>query len=543
LLFAAILAIDCLIVCALPHSIGARLFGAFRTFGFILTRCGILSYAAFLALGYSRLKAYRESIPFNAPLFVGHLVCVAVVCLARLASLHAFGALAESTAGLLIARAAVLLGIAQLALACLPHKYWITAIRISSPAWFFALLAGALGSALILPFWSLWQVAGSGAGALQVLTFRAVSATLRLFSPGIIVDPSTFTIGTQRFSVTIMDACSGLEGLGLVLAFTTVWLVWFRKEIRFPQALLLVPCALVCVWLLNIARLCALILIGDAVSPAVAMVGFHSQAGWIAFTAVAIAFSMAVQKLPWVRRTPSHAAHPGGASRPAGAQTAVEEGLVQASGESPTTPAYLVPFLAILAASFVSRAASGYFEWLYPLRFVSAFFAIWFFRAELRKLNWRFGWLAPFAGTAIFLVWIASSWWAKEPSPSPLGAALAALAPSARLTWISFRVAAAVLTVPIAEELAFRGYLARRFINREFDQVSFRRLTALSMVVSSAVFGLLHGRHWMEGVLAGLAYAAVLKWRGRFGDAVVAHATSNLLLAAWVLSRGDWALW
>src|SRR5208283_5111875 len=101
-------------------------------------------------------------------------------------------------------------------------------------------------------------------------------------------------------------------------------------------------------------------------------------------------------------------------------------------------------------------------------------------RAELRKLNWRCGWLAPLTGTAIFLVWIASSWWAKEPSASQLGAALAALAPSARFTWIAFRVAAAVVTVPIAEELAFRGYLARRLINREFDQVSFRSLTALS---------------------------------------------------------------
>ena len=39
--------------------------------------------------------------------------------------------------------------------------------------------------------------------------------------------------------------------------------------------------------------------------------------------------------------------------------------------ESPATRAYLIPFLAILAASFVSKAAAGYFEWLYPLRFVS----------------------------------------------------------------------------------------------------------------------------------------------------------------------------
>ena len=53
----------------------------------------------------------------------------------------------------------------------------------------------------------------------------------------------------------------------------------------------------------------------------------------------------------------------------------------------------------------------------------------------------------------------------------------------------------------------------------------------------------MHGQHWIAGMLAGLAFAALSKWRGRIGDAVVAHATSNLLLGAWVLLRGDWAQW
>ena len=110
-------------------------------------------------------------------------------------------------------------------------------------------------------------------------------------------------------------------------------------------------------------------------------------------------------------------------------------------------------------------------------------------------------------------------------------------------------MAAAVITVPIAEELAFRGYLARRFISREFDAVSFSGLTLLSICLSSAVFGLEHMKNLMDwqhlllGTLAGLAFAAALRWRGRMGDAVAAHAVSNLLLAVWVLGFGDWAQW
>ena len=537
-LFAAVLAIDSLLISAIPHPMRGGLFG-------YVVKFGLLSYATFVALGYTRLKACQESISFDTWFFCSHLACIFAACLGELAALNGYGALAGSVAGMLLTRAVLLAGVALLALACLPLRSWIAAIRITNPSWLFALLAGGCAAALVYPAHLLWQDVGKGGSAVQLLTFRSVLAMLRVLSPGIVVDPATFTIGTERFSVTIGMGCSGLEGLGLVLAFTTAWIVYFRKENRFPQVLLLIPCALISVWVLNIARICALILIGNAGAPEVAMVGFHSEAGWIAFTAVAIGFSMATQKLSWVHKAASKDETSGGDFAPAGSSPgpAVAEGEAQEKGESPATGAYLIPFLAILGASFVSKAASGYFEWLYPLRFVSALVAIWIFRSELRKLNWRFGWLAPLTGAAIFLVWIGSSWWAKEPDASQLGAVLAGLAPSARLTWIAFRVAAATITVPITEELAFRGYLARRLISREFDAVSFRGLTALSVGVSSVAFGLLHGQHWMEGIVAGLAYAAVLRWRGRFGDAVVAHGTSNLLLAAWVLSRGDWAQW
>ena len=216
---------------------------------------------------------------------------------------------------------------------------------------------------------------------------------------------------------------------------------------------------------------------------------------------------------------------------------------VAGQGESAATGAYLIPFLAILGASFLSKSASGYFEWLYPLRFVAAAVALWFSWPEIRKLNWKCGWLAPLTGAAIFAVWIVPMFWSHESSATPLAAGLAALSPAGRFVWIAFRTAAAVITVPVAEELAFRGYLARRILSRDFDGVAFKAISVLSIGISSAAFGLMHGQHWFAGILAGVAFAGVLRWKGRMGDAVVAHATSNLLLAVWVLSRGDWAQW
>jgi exosortase E/protease (VPEID-CTERM system) len=330
-----------------------------------------------------------------------------------------------------------------------------------------------------------------------------------------------------------------------VLVFMGLWLWFFRREIRFPQALVLVPVALVTMWTLNVLRISALVVMGVRWGSEAALYAFHSEAGWIAFTAVALGFSLAMLRIPWMRRDGLKV---GVGEVAGGTGTAVGEGR-ERGGEAAATPAYLVPFLGIIAASYVSMlawssAGSG-FEPLYVLRVVAAGLALWAFRGTLKKLDWRIGWMGPVVGAAVFAVWVGPEFLGHGSGPvaSGLGVALAELPVWERLGWLAVRVAGAVVTVPIAEELAFRGYLARRLMGREFDQISFRSLGLVAIVVSSAVFGAMHGGQWAVGIVAGLAYALVVKRTGRFGDAVAAHATSNLLLAAWVLGRGDWGMW
>jgi membrane protease YdiL (CAAX protease family) len=50
-------------------------------------------------------------------------------------------------------------------------------------------------------------------------------------------------------------------------------------------------------------------------------------------------------------------------------------------------------------------------------------------------------------------------------------------------------------------------------------------------------------QHWLAGMLAGGGYAVALYQRGRLGDAIVAHATSNALIAVSALGFGRWDLW
>lgn len=536
MLLGAFLAFDIAVLAYIPHS--------FALLGPVAP-IAIAAFTAFLGLGYSWLKQQQEQLPFSLSLFCVHLVCIAAVLSANYEAFHAPQSGLDGLMQLAALRAVLVAGLAMLALACIPLHAWLQTIRGTRWLGAQALLAGILAWSLRFPAQSLWSAQSSAPGRfLQAMTFRCVAPLLHAMLPGVVIEPRQFIIGTDRFAITIAEQCSGLEGLGLVLVFTTLWLWCFRKEMRFPRALILVPSALICVWMLNILRIAALVVIGNAGQPEIAMEGFHSQAGWIAFTLVALAFSVSARRMRWFRIALPHSTSTPLPSTPA-MHSHEAVAIADEKGESSAAAAYLVPFLAILAASFVSRAASGSFEWLYPLRFAAAALALWHYRDELKRIHWKCSWAAPLAGAAVFALGLAASR-ILPAAPSTLGESLATLSPGARFTWLAFRIAAAVITIPVAEELAFRGYLARRLIrfsDPDFEQQPFRAITPLSMLLSSIACGLMYGRFWLLGLLSGLIYAALAKWKSRLGDAVVAHATSGLLLAVWILSTGNWSLW
>ncbi|MGB7983893.1 MAG: exosortase E/protease, VPEID-CTERM system [Terracidiphilus sp.] len=535
--------------------------GHLKLFSFFTSAYGeipLFAFIVFLVFGHSRLKAQRETIAFSRILFCSHLVCIAaVVCFTM--AMHGFvvfSALLFDTFSY-TKSALYVLATVLLAFALIPLQSWIAAIRATGRLWLYATFGGFMGCVIGSATITLWSTTGSvqGVSFLQRTTLQAVAAVLGIFTKDMVIDPSTFLIGTSRYQLIIAGGCSGVEGFGLVLVFTTLWLWVYRKEIRFPQALLLIPCSLACSWLLNIIRLCLLILIASSGGSEAFENGFHAQFGWVTFIAISVAFSWALQKISWMRKLPPSAPAAEEERKSSGSEITFSPShkLGDDLGESPAIRSYMIPLLAILAAATLSKLLSGYFDWLYPLRFIAAAIAILCFWPKMKKLDWRFGWLGPVTGAAIFLMWIAPSWFASlsghPHAAGSLGSDLAALSPSARWAWVAFRVAAAVITVPIAEELAFRGYLARRIMSWDFDQISFSNLTAGAICLSSLVFGIEHMKNLMDwqhlllGTAAGLAFAGVLRWRGRMGDAVVAHAVSNLLLAAWVLGLGDWSQW
>ena len=395
-----------------------------------------------------------------------------------------------------------------------PLDLWMREVRRTGWLPLYALFAALAAVVATQLSQRLWEPTAA-------LTFRLVLLALNPLLPGLESNFSTLTLSTERFAVTISEQCSGLEGVGLMLAFCATWLWYFRREYRFPRALIIVPVALLVAFALNVVRIAALVAIGDAGYPNVAMVGFHSQAGWIAFNSVALGVAVLAKRSSWMRRDPSEP--------------------TAAAGTDNATAAYLMPLLAILAAGMLAHALSAGFELLYPLRLVAAVAALWVYRKSYSRLDRHISWRAPAVGALIAGVWLLFAHFVIPPSPRPSG--LGALPAPWRAAWITARVLAATVTVPIAEELAYRGYLLRRLVDADFQSVSFKDVRWPALGVCAAAFGIMHGSLWFPGILAGLAYGAIAIKTRRISEAVVAHATTNALLAAAVLVFDQWQLW
>lgn len=363
--------------------------------------------------------------------------------------------------------------------------------------------------------------------------FRQTSWLVHRLYPVVLAFPEQHVLGTPNFLVEIDWLCSGIEGLAIVAVLATLWLVVTRRELRMARAVWVGPLALGLTWCANLLRLVLLIVIGEHGYPQIADRGFHAQAGWITLNLVALGCLALVQRVPWFQKDGLGAS---GNRVPVAPPTVTETN---------DTVAYLLPFAAITAASLLSQAGSSGFEWLYPLRLVVALVVLWVMRRHYRAMDWRFGWTGPIAGLLVTGLWLGMHVALRPGGGTAIdtAAGLASLPVGARVAWIAIRVFAASVTVPIAEELAFRGFLARRVMRADFEQVSYRDMTVLSLVVSSAAFGALHGSMWAAGVAAGAIFWAVARWRGRLGEAVAAHAVANLALAVIAVVRNDYSLW
>ncbi|MGE4325118.1 MAG: exosortase E/protease, VPEID-CTERM system [Pseudodonghicola sp.] len=420
-------------------------------------------------------------------------------------------------------------------------------------AWYMMLLAGgALLAALGGVFWLMgprdwgrWLRAGGGlvlalaalaalipdlaevlsaawsVYVLQISTFYAVAVLLSLARQRVFLDLTPPTIGTEHFQVEISAACSGIEGFALITGFMVIYALLMRGALRPGRYwLIMLPLALVVSWLFNNLRIAVLILLGTYVSPELAVNGFHSFAGWLFFTLLALGILAVVQNMRWLQRAPEARA----------AKVAPEARAAAGLLTEDDTAALIVPFIVfmfsgLVAHSFWQTPALGF-----PLQAAMMALALWVFRKPFLRLDWRLDPVALGAGALVGLGWVLLAERATAPLPG-----LGTLGAAGLAGWALLRMLGTSLLVPVIEEGFFRGYLLARLDTGGWPM----RIAAIA--VSTAAFALLHGRILEAGV-AGVIFALVMLRRGRLADAIVSHAVANTIVAAAAVLSGDWSL-
>jgi exosortase E/protease (VPEID-CTERM system) len=401
-----------------------------------------------------------------------------------------------------------------LVIAFAPLRLWLSFAREYRVSVAAAAAAAALASLLMTMSESLW-------GGLSDATLSASVWVLQLYETDIFFDLTTDVIRVADFAVLIGAPCSGFQGMGLVTMFLSLFIWAFRREFRFPNVLLLIPLGIVAVWCLNVVRIVTLITIGAHVSPSIALTGFHDHAGWLAFLTVSITLMFVAYHTSYFRKVET------------GERRREHDAGIRLAW------AYLLPFVAIITAGIVAQAFSEGGRPLYALSIVAALAAIWPFRDVYLGLVARPQLVSVVAGLLVGAGWIATD--PGRGGEQTLGSWFESLPAWLAVLWIAARVVGSSIFVPIAEELAFRGYLHRALIGRRFEMVEPRQFTWLAFIVSTALFAAMHQR-WLAAAIAGAVYALVMYRTNRVSDAVVAHMASNALIAAWAIAVGQWSL-
>ena len=376
-----------------------------------------------------------------------------------------------------------------------------------------------IASVIALVVWVLSVESQNLWGPMAQWTFATSAFLLGLMSrQPLIVLPDEKTLGLGDFAVNVAPVCSGYEGIALITAFTALYLYVHRDDLRFPKALVLFPVGAIAIWFLNSVRIAVLVAIGHYWSPEVAVGGFHSQAGWISFIAASLLMLWLIGGVAFFQKSQR---------KPQTASLDVATGT-------------LVPIIVLLAATLLTEALSADFSWLYPLRVVAVAIAIYFVQRHIKLHLGELSWVSLAVGILVAVLWVLML--SSDPVYNDeFSAALSNVPVFWSGAWLFFRFIGAAITVPIAEELAFRGYLLSRLSRTEVVINGRLRASLFAVIVSSVAFGVLHGA-WLAGTVAGIAYAVVRLRSTAISDAVVAHAVTNAAIFAYVLATGDWFL-
>lgn len=214
-------------------------------------------------------------------------------------------------------------------------------------------------------------------------------------------------------------------------------------------------------------------------------------------------------------------------------------------------------YMAFIALDEVIRFLAGHgfiilgetsLYYLYPVKALVVGYLLYRYRNEYHELNFKDLANLPLtlavcgAGLVVFFLWIQMDW-TPGVTGTPQGFNPTLLPGRAgQIIMTLFRVAGAVLVVPIMEELFWRSFLIRYIIDSKFEKVRIGTFTWGSFLLTAALFGAEHN-YIYAGIMAGVAYNLILYKTRSLAQCVLAHAVTNLALAIYVVFTGKWQFW
>lgn len=217
-------------------------------------------------------------------------------------------------------------------------------------------------------------------------------------------------------------------------------------------------------------------------------------------------------------------------------------------------------YLLLLALRDQEWLGLGYEQrWIASLiRGTGALVLVWMFRRHLPlkgPCHWHIAIPAGIFSAALWVAgehWLRSFDWYSVRLPLPLFSGEPEFVDprdtlgAYRLYWVTVvtRITTAVITVPVVEELFWRAFMLRAFINwTEFEKVPLGKFTLYSFIGTALLSTVQHPDNWGVSIACWLVFNALFYWKTSVPFIIVVHGVTNLALYIYVVQTKDWIFW
>jgi len=213
--------------------------------------------------------------------------------------------------------------------------------------------------------------------------------------------------------------------------------------------------------------------------------------------------------------------------------------------------AYILPMLTFLLFTWVGGTFPDYYTHTYVAKTVVVSVMIALFWRSFTRISWRGWWLGLIVGVIGIFQWVGMQTWLQNnfeffaPPEDVFNPTTAFDSAALMYSFIGIRwILGATLLVPLMEELFWRDFVWRTVAApNDFKLASVGELDWRAFFIVPLVFAVVHGNWWMTSIVWGVMISALLVYTRSLGACIVAHATTNFLLGAYVLYTKDWAFW